>query len=114
MSIPIDLGIIDTMFGIPDGHREDWYDFLKPQLRESSQDYEFPVQYMFKGVPDDPEGDGLAFALEQMDRYGIEKAMLGYATTGPTADALTRHPDRFFSSVSVDTNRSAGSVRLPR
>jgi predicted TIM-barrel fold metal-dependent hydrolase len=112
VSIPAGIGIIDTMFGIPDGHREDWYEFLKPQLRDAeSQDFEFPAQYMFKEVPHDPEGDGLAFALEQMDRFGIEQAMLGHQSTGATAKALANHPDRFFSSVSVDPNDGMDAVR---
>src|SRR5436190_24389280 len=100
------------MFGIPDGHREDWYGFLKPQLRDAeSQDFDFPAQYMFKEVPEDPQGDGLTFALEQMDRYGIDKAMLGHQTEGATAAALQKHPDRFFSSVSVDPNDGMDAVR---
>ncbi len=110
MSIPADIGIIDTMFGIPDGHREDWYEFLKPQLRDAeSKDFEFPAQYMFKDVPTDPEGDGLTFALEQMDRYGIAQAMIG--TSGAQSTALTDHPDRFFSAVSVDPNRGMEALR---
>lgn len=116
MSFPADLarvGIIDTMFGIPDGHREDWYGFLKPQLRDAeSQTFEFPAQYMFKEVPPEPQGDGLSFALEQMDRYGISQAMLGHQTgEGPTALALAQHPDRFFSCVSVDPNDGMEAVR---
>src|SRR5437868_5639922 len=33
MAMPTDIGIIDLMLGIPNGHEEDWYEFLKPQLR---------------------------------------------------------------------------------
>ena len=51
MTMPTDIGIIDLMLGIPVGQRGDWYEFLKPQLREESKDYEFPAQYMFKDVP---------------------------------------------------------------
>ena len=41
---------------------------------------------MFKEVPEDPKGDGLTFALEQMDRYGIDQAMLGYVTEGAASN----------------------------
>src|SRR5690349_5389110 len=91
LPIPADLGIIDTMLGIPDGHREDWYEFLKPQLREESSDYEFPVQYMFKGVPEEPNTDDpVAWTLQQMDRWGIEMAMIG--ATGQQGQAVSDHP----------------------
>ncbi len=109
---PSRVGIIDTMFGIPDGHRDEWYDFLRPQLRdEESQGFAFPAQHLFKDVPRDPEGDGLTFTLEQMDRHGIDQAMLGHQDEGPTADALAKHPDRFFSCVSVDPNEGMEAVR---
>ena len=51
MAFPTDVGIIDLMLDIPTGDQSDWYEFLKPQLREESRDFEFPVQYMFHDVP---------------------------------------------------------------
>ena len=51
--MPTDIGVIDLMLGLPEGHKKDWYKFLAPQLhdKESQEDFEFPVQYMFKEVP---------------------------------------------------------------
>jgi len=110
VSIPAGIGIIDTMFGIPDGHRDEWYEFLKPQLRDAeSQGFEFPAQYMFKEVPPEPEGDGLTFAIEQMDRFGIDRAMIG--THGIQSRALQDHPDRFFPATAVDPNRGMDALR---
>src|SRR5882724_6884681 len=101
------------MLGIPSGHERDWYQFLKPQLREESKDYEFPVQYMFKDVPHiDADVDHVAATIELMDRYNIEKAMVGvsFARTDDMK-AIERYPDRFFGSVSVDPNQGMDAVR---
>src|SRR6478609_8133617 len=105
MSMPTDVGIIDLMLSIPDGPKKDWYGFLKPLVRdhESQDEFEFPVQYMFKEVPEDPhEDDNVAYVLAQMDKHHIDKAMIGHTTHGDGVCALREHPDRFFSSVSVD------------
>ncbi|MGZ4708668.1 MAG: amidohydrolase family protein [Acidimicrobiales bacterium] len=114
MSMPTDVGIIDLMLSIPDGPKKDWYGFLKPLVRdhESQDEFEFPAQYMFKEVPEDPhEDDNVAYVLAQMDKHNIDKAMSGYTTGGDSARALREHPDRFFSSVSVDPNRGMDAVR---
>ena len=57
MPMPTDIGVIDLMLGLPEGHKKDWYQFLAPQLHDESSDYEFPVQYMFKDVPKDIDDD---------------------------------------------------------
>jgi len=57
---PVGLPVIDTMIGFPhEGSAQ--YDFIRKQTkdRESKEDFEFPVEYMFKDVPqglstDDP------------------------------------------------------------
>ena len=110
MAMPTDIGIVDLMLGIPDGPKKDWYAFLKPLVRdnESQDEFEFPAQYMFKDVPDDPdEDDNVAFVLGQMDRHGIDQAMIGYVTSGETGRALREHPDRFLSSVPASTPTGA-------
>ncbi len=112
--MPTNIGIIDLMLGIPEGPKKDWYEFLKPLVRdvESKHEFEFPAQYMFKEVPEHVEtDDNVAYVLEQMDRHGIEQAMIGYSDEGETGRALREYPDRFFSSVSVDPNRGMDAVR---
>ena len=54
MTFPTDVGVIDLMMGIPEGHKKDWYGFLRAGLMdEESKEMEFPVEYMFKEVPED-------------------------------------------------------------
>ena len=50
MSVPKDIGIVDTMIGFP---ADDFamYDFIREQLKDPSAKFEFPVEYMFKQVP---------------------------------------------------------------
>ena len=109
MGMPTDVGVVDLMLGIPEpGHKERWYDFLKPSLRDTgSQSMKFPAEYMFKDVPEDPtDGDMIAFTIDQMDAYGIDKALIGFGgeQKGIQFEALAKHPDRFLASVSVDPN----------
>ena len=53
MAGPVGLPVIDTMIGFPhEGSAQ--YDFIRKQTkdRESKEDFEFPVEYMFKDVPE--------------------------------------------------------------
>ena len=56
-AMPADIGIVDTMIGFP---AEDFrmYDFIRAQLKESSAEFDFPVEYMFKHVPKELYGVG--------------------------------------------------------
>ena len=51
--MPRNIGVIDLMLGIPSPDPRPGYDFLKPLLRDaqSRESFEFPVEYMFKDVP---------------------------------------------------------------
>ena len=76
------------------------YDFIRKQTHDAdSQEWEFPAQYMFKGVPhyehvDDP----VEMLVAKMDQHGIGKAITGLPTEGNAGIALERYPDRFFPS----------------
>ncbi len=115
MAMPTDIGIIDLMLDIPSGDQSEWYEFLKPQLREESKDHEFPAQYMFGDVPHpDPGDDPVDAVLKQMDHFGIEKAMIGVGFEDGRVDkrsAVVRYPDRFIGSFSVDPNKGLAGVR---
>src|SRR3954452_15349980 len=119
MDMPTDVPVIDLMMGLPEGHKKSWYEFLrKGFMDEESKDMEFPAQYMFKNVPEDiPEAaDPVAVVLEEMDHFGIEKAMLGIGGRARSERtnaqrALQDHPDRFFCSYEVDPNRGMEGVR---
>jgi len=115
MTMPTDIGIIDLMLDIPSGDQSEWYEFLKPQLREESKDHEFPAQYMFGDVPHPEVGDDpVSSVLKLMDHFGIEKAMIGAGFEDERVDkrkAVQDHPDRFIGSFSVDPNKGMAGVR---
>ncbi len=96
---PVGLPVIDTMIGFPhEGSAQ--YDFIRKQTkdRESKEDFEFPVEYMFKDVPQGlPTDDPVSLVLQQMDRFGIEKAMIGVSEDSAQL-ALKMFPDRFVPS----------------
>jgi predicted TIM-barrel fold metal-dependent hydrolase len=113
---PVGLPVIDTMIGFPhEGSAQ--YDFIRKQTkdRESKEDFEFPVEYMFKDVPHGlPTDDPVSLVLQQMDRFGIEKAMIGVGEDSAQL-ALKMFPDRFVPSGNiVDPNDVMGSVNAIR
>jgi uncharacterized protein len=117
MAMPTDIGIIDTMVGFPGRNRREVYRFLDPILRdkESLEDFKFPAQYMFKDVPAelDDNVDPVAVVLDNLDRFGIERAMVGVGEgRDDAARALKEHPDRFVPSVAIDPNQGMDAVRL--
>jgi uncharacterized protein len=115
MTMPRDVGVIDLMMGIPAGDPRRWYDFLRTQLldRESREDFEFPAEYMFKNVPKTAKSsDYVGMVLGEMDKYGIEKAMIGFDFgKNEAVRALKEHPDRFFGSYAVNPNLGMEGVR---
>jgi uncharacterized protein len=116
MAGPVGLPVIDTMIGFPhEGSAQ--YDFIRRQTkdRESKESFEFPVEYMFKDVPKGlPTDDPVSLVLQQMDRFGIEKAMIG-VSEGSATLALKTFPDRFIPSGAIaDPNDVMGSVSAIR
>ncbi|MDQ3293080.1 MAG: amidohydrolase family protein [Actinomycetota bacterium] len=116
MGMPSDVGAIDLMLGIPEGSKKNRYGFLRAGLmdRESKDEFEFPAQYMFKEVPKDiePDADPITTVLNEMDHFGIAKAMVGVNFERSTSvEAVQRHPDRFFGSFEVNPNRGMEGVR---
>jgi predicted TIM-barrel fold metal-dependent hydrolase len=116
--MPSDVGVIDLMIAPPFREAKRTYQFLRANLRdrESLDDFEFPAQYMFKDVPHpEPGGDAVRFLLEQMDRFGIEKGMLGVSgddeRSADSLRALRDYPDRFFGSFEVNPNAGMDGVR---
>ncbi|MCZ6805797.1 MAG: amidohydrolase family protein [Deltaproteobacteria bacterium] len=115
MPIPSGLKAVDLMMNIPDGDPTAWYEFIKPLLldEESRKVFKMPAQYMFKNIPEISEQeDYVAYALAEMDKWGIEKAMLGIS--GPNSsnlDACRDHPNRFFSSYGANPNNGMEEVR---
>jgi predicted TIM-barrel fold metal-dependent hydrolase len=115
MAMPKGIGIVDLMLGIPSPDPTPHYAFMKPLFRdrESLQSFEFPVEYMFKDVPKfEGRDDAIKYTLEQMDRHGIEKALIGVSEEDETSKrALRQHPDRFLASCGTDPNRGVEDLR---
>ena len=118
--MPTDIGVIDLMIGFPQADRRHNYDFMRANLRdrESLEEFEFPAQYMFKDVPKvEATSDRVHALLDLMDKFGIERAMIGVASRGDESRsddsrrALRDHPDRFFGCIDVDPNRGMEAVR---
>jgi predicted TIM-barrel fold metal-dependent hydrolase len=115
MPIPNGLKAVDLMMNIPDGDPTSWYEFIKPLLldEESRKVFKMPAQYMFKNIPEIGEQeDYVAYALTEMDKWGIEKAMLGISGPNSTnLDACRNHSDRFFPSYGANPNNGMEEVR---
>ena len=116
MPMPTDIGVIDLMLGFPHTSVEEkkaTYDFFRPLLKDeqSAKDFEFPAEYMFKGVPDvvDPDTDVVQWVVDKMDAFGIEIAMTGLNER--SIEARRRHPDRFVLNLSVNPNQGMEAIR---
>ena len=110
-----EVGVIDTMIGFPVPREEQrkHYDFIRKQTNDAdSQEWEFPAQYMFKGVPHyDEVPDPVEMLMAKMNQHGITKALTGMAVDGNAKIALERYPDRFIASTNCDPNQGMDAVR---
>jgi len=81
--------------------------------RQTLEEFEFPVEYIFKDVPDkaiDKHRDPVAVTLEAMDRCGVAKGMIG-VDGEEGLKALVEHPDRFIASIQGDPNEGVDGIR---
>ncbi|MFD0855637.1 amidohydrolase family protein [Actinomadura adrarensis] len=112
MAFPQGVPVIDTMIAFPrEGTAQ--YDFIRRQAkdRESREQMAFPAEYMFKNVPHDlPTDDPVSVTLREMDRYGIERGLIGVEDE-TSRQALKTHPDRFVASSNIDPNEGMDAVR---
>jgi uncharacterized protein len=115
MGFPSDVKAIDLMLNIPGEDQTEWYEFMRPLfLDEDSRNYaKMPAEYMFRNIPDiEKQDDYIAYTVAEMDRWGIERAMLGISETNHIAlEAVRRYPDRFFASLGVNPNNGMDEVR---
>ena len=116
MGMPTDVGIIDTMIDFPKKDMKETYRFITEQTRdkESKEDFEFPAEYMFKDVPEKElrnTDDPVALTLAEMDRWGIDKGLVGVGGGGLGESAIERHPDRFIASGHADPNRGVKGTK---
>ncbi len=102
------------MIGFP---HEDFstYDFIRAQTKDaqSNEEYDFPVEYMFKNVPKELYGTGMDpvdVTLHEMDRFGVEIGLVGIDSENGQ-QAITKHPDRFVGQINVDPNEGMDGIR---
>jgi predicted TIM-barrel fold metal-dependent hydrolase len=118
MGMPAGIGIIDLMLNIPGAHSARWYEFMMPLLldQESREQFAMPAQYMFKDIPQiEGKDDYVGWTVAQMDRFGIECAMLGIDDDNTvTIEALRRFPGRFVCSYEANPNNAMDEVRKIR
>ncbi len=118
MPIPSGLKAIDLMMNIPDGDPTAWYEFIKPLLldEESRKVFKMPAQYMFKDIPQiEDQKDYVQYAIAEMDKWGIEQAMLGISGPNSTnLEACRTYPERFFPSYGANPNNGMEEVRKIR
>ncbi len=115
MPMPRDIPIVDTMIGFPAGFDE--YDFIRRQLKdaESRDQFDFPVEYMFKTVPKEvyQHADPIAATLHEMDRFAVERGLVGvHDAVGKRAVKL--HPDRFIALGGTDPHSIADGIHSMR
>jgi hypothetical protein len=115
MSMPSGIGVIDLMLAIPTDDTSRWYEFMKPLLRdrESREQFKMPAEYMFRNIPGfAPGADLLKLVVGEMDKHGIERAMIS-VDDGADASirALKEYPERFFASYEVNPNNGMDEVR---
>ena len=117
MGIPTGIGIIDTMIGFPHADMKQTYAFITRQTkdRQSAEEFDFPVEYMFKQVPEKDLGhvdDPVALTVSEMDRWGIERGLIGVDESNDLGrEGLRRYPDRFIPSAGCDPNQGMDGIR---
>jgi predicted TIM-barrel fold metal-dependent hydrolase len=116
MAIPKNIGVIDLLLGIPVSEdNSEHYQAMKPLLmdEQSRNIFKMPAQYMFKDIPKiGPVEDKVGWTVEQMDKFGIEKAMCGFNPDNPEKlDAINKYRDRFLLSHETNPNLGMEEVR---
>ena len=108
------IGVVDLMIGFPFADKKQVYANLQAGLKDSQSTEEFamPVEYMFKGIPDEAEegSDPIEYTIAEMDRWGIDKGLFGLSET--SIEAKRRYPSRVYFVTEVDPNDVMGTVRL--
>lgn len=108
------IPIIDTLMdGLDIGNTN--FDYLRHLLKGGHQDDagQLPVEYMFKHAPRLPEGmDPVDFIVSEMDKHGIERAVIGIEKDGSVPDrAMKRFPTRFLGTTKINPNDGMEAVR---
>ena len=118
MAFPANIGVIDTMLGIPEAEdRSDWFASFRPLIKdaETLQQFSMPAQYMFKDIPQTGAVDDfIAWTVEQMDRFTIARALVGWNENDTSRRAKEMYGDRFFFDLPCDPNKGMEEVKRIR
>jgi predicted TIM-barrel fold metal-dependent hydrolase len=113
MSMPTNIGVVDTMFDLPYRDRN-WSQHFATLLRDrdsKEQAFKHPAGYMFKDPVDVERGDDpIGSTLREMDKFNIELALIN-VSDDVTRAAVLMHPDRFLANVLIDPNEGMEAVR---
>jgi predicted TIM-barrel fold metal-dependent hydrolase len=117
--MPRDVKIVDLMMAIPVSETNaEWYEQFKPLLmdQESREQFKMPAQYLFKDIPLlASRADYVHFLVEQMDRHGIDVALVGCSADLQVAAAARRdYPQRFLFDYPANPNRGMDELRTIR
>lgn len=119
MNKPEGIGVVDLMMGIPvSENNEEWYNSFMPLLKdqESIEQFKMPAQYLFQDIPQLKKTDDyVTFLVSEMDKYGIDLAMVGYFEGSQAALAAKQHyPERFLFDFPIDPNGGMATVQAIR
>lgn len=108
-----EIGVIDTMVGVPSDDRTDWKQLYAPLVRDrGSQDFRHGANYMFRDLPEVGRAGFVEHLVGEMDRHGIEQAMIPVSFGDEVGQrAVVDHPGRFIGSYHVDPNLGVRGVR---
>jgi predicted TIM-barrel fold metal-dependent hydrolase len=115
---PFDVGIVDLMVALPPAPGDQtWRDQLGPALKDrESEGFAHPASYLFQNLPAARfAADPTTAVLDEMDRFGVEQALVGVHPSNDVAvRAVRTHPDRFLASFDVDPRAGVDGVRALR
>src|SRR4051812_41882788 len=97
--MPSDVSVIDLMIGVPHADRSTWHEDFRGLIRDegSREELRHGAGYMYKELPDFPvDGAFPDFLVANMDRHGVERALIPVTPREPIGRAALRdHPTRF-------------------
>jgi predicted TIM-barrel fold metal-dependent hydrolase len=116
-----EIGAIDTMIGFPHVDLRGSYREMLGQIRDQQthEEFEMPVEYMFKGVPEKGYGesgdrDPVLYTLSEMDRWGVDVGLVSVGKGDAADAAVARFPDRFVASFAPNPNEGVEAIRKIR
>lgn len=111
---PLSIAAVDTMIGFASDPSVT-YGSLRKALRDESQQFAMPAEYMFRGVPNkspQSDTDPIELTIQEMDRHGIAVGLVSVSADQELAErAFKAYPDRFVGSWTVDPNQGMAGIR---